>query len=107
MVKIIDAQTRETTEGDEYTVLILQGKIEPVISQTTGRPYLTARETSIPCTFDLDTAKSLIGTELKGAIERMECEEYEFVIPDTGKKLKLHHTYMYNPSPATIEEVVG
>lgn len=55
------------------SVLILQGKIQPVISQTTGRPYLTARETSIPCTFDIDQAKSLIGSELKGDIERHEC----------------------------------
>lgn len=107
MVRIIDVQERETAEGDSYNVLILQGKIEPVISQTSGRPYLTARETSIPCTFDMDTAKQLVGTQLKGDIERIECEPYEFIIPDTGKKLKLTHTYRYNPDPATIEEVVG
>ncbi|MFO8066416.1 MAG: hypothetical protein R6U11_02425 [Bacteroidales bacterium] len=107
MVRIIDVQERETADGDSYNVLILQGKIEPVISQTSGRPYLTARETSIPCTFDLETAKQLVGTQLKGDIEKVEVDPYDFEVPDTGKVLTLTHTYRYNPDPATIEEVVG
>jgi hypothetical protein len=49
----------------------------------------------------------LVGQSLQGDIERLDCDEYEFVIPSTGKKLKLTHAYRYNPEPASIEEVVG
>jgi hypothetical protein len=78
-----------------------------VISKTTGRPYLTARKTSLPITFDEALAKRLIGTEMPGNIERMETEEYEFLIPGTKNKIKLSHRWQYNQEPATVEEVVG
>jgi len=78
-----------------------------VISKTTGRPYLTARKTSLPVTFGEALAEKLIGTELPGTIERMETEEYEFLIPGTKNKIKLSHRWQYNKEPATVEEVVG
>jgi hypothetical protein len=31
----------------------LQGSIEVVVSKATGKPYLTARKTSIPCPFEV------------------------------------------------------
>lgn len=73
----------------------------------TSKPYLTARKTSIPCTFDEVMAKSLIGQTLPGEIERIEVDEYEFLIPGTKKKLKLSHSYQYSAEPVTIAEVVG
>jgi hypothetical protein len=39
------------------------------ISKATGKPYLTARKSSIPSTFDEIFAKSLIG---QSEIERVE-----------------------------------
>ena len=107
MVRIVDAYERESKDGDSFVLLIIQGKIEPVVSKTSGRPYLTARRTAIPCAFILPEAKQLIGTTLPGEVERHECDPYEFVVPETGKKVKCTHTYMYNPEPAAIEEVVG
>ncbi|MCK4921093.1 MAG: hypothetical protein KAS71_08605 [Bacteroidales bacterium] len=108
MVTIIDFKTRENSEGIEFGVLILQGDIETVRSKTTNRPYITARKSSIPTTLDETFAKNLIGKELPGSIERIECEAYEFVNPETGKKVKLDYTYQYNEAPATVtEEVVG
>ena len=83
------------------------GSIEVVVSKETGKPYLTARRTSIPCTFDEVMAKTLIGQTLPGEIERMEVDEYEFVVPGTKKKIKLTHSYRYSAEPATIKEVVG
>jgi hypothetical protein len=77
------------------------------ISKATGKPYLTARKSSIPCTFDEVLAKSLIGQTLPGEIERIEVDEYEFVVPGTKKKLKLSHSFRYSAEPASIEEVVG
>jgi len=57
------------------------------ISKTTGKPYLTARKASIPCTFDEVLAKSLIGQSLPGEIERIEVDEYEFTVPGTKKTI--------------------
>ena len=49
-----------------------------VKSKKTGMYYGTAKKASIPSTFDEETCKSLIGQELDGTIERIECEPYEF-----------------------------
>jgi len=78
-----------------------------VITKTTGRPYLTARKTSIPCTFDEKLAANLVGQSLPGTIERKECDPYEFIIPNTKKKITLSHTCQHSPNPVAVEEVVG
>jgi len=108
MVTIIDFKKRKNAEGKEFAVLILQGEIETVRSKTTNRPYITARKTSVPTTLDEVFAKNLVGQELPGTIERIECDPYEFVNPETGKKVKLDFTYQYNDNPANVtEEIVG
>jgi hypothetical protein len=106
MVTIVGLEERFTDKGD-FKVLVLQGKVEVAISQTTGRPYLTARKTSVPFTFGEEYAQSLVGTQLPGEIERLECEEYEFKVPGTKKKLVFTHRYQYNATPVALEEVVG
>jgi len=107
MVTITGLEKRKSADKKEFNVLNLQGSIEVAISKATGKPYLTARKTSIPCTFDDVMAKGLIGQTLPGEIERVEVDEYEFTIPGTKKKLKLNHSYQYSAEPATITEVVG
>jgi hypothetical protein len=107
MVTIVGLEKRKSADGKEFNVMNLQGSIEVIVSKVTGRPYLTARKTSIPCTFDEVLAKSLIGQTLPGEIERFEVPEYEFVVPGTKKKIKLGHSYRYSAEPASIEEVVG
>ena len=107
MVTITGLEKRKAADGKEFNVLNLLGSIEVVVSKETGKPYLTARKTSIPCTFDEVMAKTLIGQTLPGEIERMEVDEYEFVVPGTKKKIKLSHSYRYSAEPATITEVVG
>lgn len=106
MVTIIGFEKRKNKKKDEFNVLILQGDVETIISKETGKPYLTARKTSIPCTFDDIMAKTMVGKDLPGEILKMDCEEYEFTIPSTGKKIKLAYTYVYNQEPAGIEETV-
>ena len=107
MVTITGLEKRKAADGKPFNVLSLQGSIEVAISKATGKPYLTARKTSIPCTFDEVMAKSLIGQTLPGEIERIEVDEYEFVVRGTKKKLKLTHSFRYSAEPATISEVVG
>ena len=107
MVLITGLEKRKAADGKEFNVMNLQGSIEVAVSKVTGKPYLTARKTSIPCTFDEVLAKTLIGQSLPGEIERMEVDEYEFLVPGTKKKIKLNHSYHYSAEPATITEVVG
>jgi hypothetical protein len=107
MVTIVGLEKRKSADGKEFNVMNLQGSVVVAISKATGKPYLTARKSSIPCTFDEILAKSLIGQSLPGEIERIEVDEYEFVVPGTKKKLKLNHSFRYSAEPATIAEVVG
>jgi hypothetical protein len=106
MGSIIDFQKRKSKKDEDFNVLILQGDLETVISQETGKPWFTVRKTSVPCTFDESIAKTLIGKELTGGIKKLECEEYEFLIPGTEKKLKLNYSYVYSTEPVGMAEVV-
>lgn len=104
----ITAVEERTGENGPFNVIVLQGKLEVVKSETTGMPYLTARKSAIPFTFGLEYAKTLIGTQMPGEIERYDCPDYEIIIPGKRKKkLTLHHRYRYEPTPVPIEEVVG
>jgi hypothetical protein len=47
------------------------------------------------CTFDELTCQSLIGTELPGSVRKVECEEYEYTIKDTGEVITLSHRFEY------------
>ena len=106
MVTIVGVEERYSKNG-EFNVIVLQGKVEVAISKSSGRPYLTAKKTSVPFTFSEEMAQSLIGTELPGEIERVECDEYEFKVPGTKKKLIFTHRNQYNATPMVLEEVVG
>jgi hypothetical protein len=108
MVTIVGFDKRKNSRDEEFNVLILQGGVEAIISQQSGKPYITARKTSIPCTFWDELAKSLIGKELPGEIQRIECDAYTYEVPGTDEKLKLTHTYQYNADPASlVEKVMG
>ena len=99
MVRIVNYQKRQTEEGKDFFVLELQGGIEMIKSQETGQMYVTARKSSISSTFDELTCQSLIGTELPGSIEKVNCNPYEYTIRDTGEVIVLSHKFQY------VEEV--
>lgn len=95
MVRITNYQRRVTEQGKEFFTLELQGGIEIVKSQETGKSYLTARKATMSCTFDELTCQSLIGTELPGAVKKVQCEEYSYTIKETGEVISLSHRYEY------------
>lgn len=104
MVRIIDYKTRTSEDGKQFFTLEIQGGIEMVLSQTTGNFYATARKSSITTTFNEQTCKALIGTEMPGNIEKQECEPYEYTVEDTGEIITLTHKYMYVPESATPQK---
>lgn len=95
MVRIIDYKKRTTEEGKDFFVLVIQSGISMVKSATTGKFYATSNKATLSSTFDEETCKALIGTELAGKVEKVTCEEYEYVIKETGEIITLTHRFEY------------
>ena len=106
MVRIIDYKTRMSAEGEPFIALILQSGITLVKSKETGMYYATAKKTSITSTFNEETAKSLIGTELEGSIEKVDCEPYEFTNEETGEVIELDYRWVYAKPGDTVKQAV-
>ena len=104
MVRIVGYHANENEEGEVFYTLSIQGGVEMVKSQQTGRFYLTARKTRISCTFDELTCQSLIGSELPGTIVKVDCEPYSYTIPDSQEEVMLTHTYVYQAEHAESPE---
>lgn len=95
MVKIVGYKSIQKENGDEFLVLVLQGGIELVKSQVTGKNYFTARTVNVPATFDEETCKSLVGAEFEGTIKKVPCEPYDYVIRETGEVVTLGYRYEF------------
>ncbi|MCY1720438.1 hypothetical protein OU798_08810 [Prolixibacteraceae bacterium Z1-6] len=107
MVRIIDYKVRQSNEGEPFLALIVQDGITLVKSKETGLYYATAKKASIPSTFDEETCKSLIGQELDGSIERMDCEPYEFTNEQTGEVIQMDHRWVFVKAGDKVESVVS
>ena len=95
MVKIVGFKTFERKDGSEFCALTVQGGIEAVKSQETGRVYFTARKVNVSCTFNEEMCENLIGTDFPGSIQKVEVDAYEYAIPETGELVTLTHSYQY------------
>lgn len=106
MVKIIGYILRENKQGETFVALELQGDLVMVQSQETGKFYATAKKATITSTFTEEQAHALVGKEMPGRIERIECEPYEYTDKETGEVLELSHRYEYLPegvsTPITV-----
>lgn len=107
MVKVIDYQLKENAKTKmTYSVLVLQGEPEVLISKSSQKPYISARRTSIPCALDESSARALIGSELEGSIERVACTPFEVKLA-TGKKVKISTAFQFIPAELTSEKEVA
>ena len=102
MVKISGFKQRMTAEGKTFVTLELQGEVELIQSSQTGKFYATAKHCSISSTFDEEEAKTLIGKQFPGKIQRVNVEEYDYTIKETGEVIKLCHAYQYSPEETTV-----
>jgi hypothetical protein len=103
MVTVSDYAVRQNAEGKDFVVLILQGDMELVKSQTTGNFYATAKKCTITSTFNENTAAALIGKEIPGKIIKQDCEPYEFIVPETAEVLELSHRWVYIPDETPMK----
>ena len=85
--------------------LVLQGGVE-IIHSASGGMYATVRKATVASTFDEETCKGLVGTEIPGAIEKQECEPYEYTVERTGEVLTLFHRYIYVAEPLKAQVFV-
>lgn len=97
MVTVINFKERNKEDGTSFFVLEIQGGLEMVRSQSTGQFYATAKKAYLPSTFDVMTCQALIGTQMPGSIEKIECEPYEYTVRETGEIITLSHRYSYVP----------
>jgi hypothetical protein len=97
MVRIVNYKKRQAEDGREFFVLEISGGIEMAMSSSTGQFYATAKKAYIASTFDEETCKALVGSEMPGSIIKAECELYEYTIRDTGEIITLNHRYVYLP----------
>lgn len=110
MVTVKACHLRQGKDDKEFVSLELMGEIELVQSSKTGRFYATARRCFISSTFDIATANRMVGKEMPGSIAKMECEPYDYTLPETGEVIQLSHNYGYVPelqsSTRQIKEMV-
>lgn len=106
MVTIIGYSEHLNEDEEPFNALRIQGDVEMVKSTESGQYYATARETTIPSTFDDAKCEELIGKKLPGSIDRVPCEPYEYELPENGEKIILDFSWEYNPTPVSMEEEV-
>lgn len=97
MVRIVGFKQREKEDGTPFFILELQGGIEMTLSKETGQFYATAKKAYVTSTFNEQTCKALVGSEMPGAIQKKEVEPYTYVVQETGEELILHHRWVFVP----------
>lgn len=104
MVRIISYKTRQREDGTEFYLLEVQGGIEMVKSKTSEQFYATAKKATVSTTFDEDTCKALIGTQISGKIVKIQTEPYQYSIKESGEVITLEHRYIYIPEGVETSE---
>jgi len=106
MVTIIGFRERQNLTGEKFFSLVLQGSLEMVKSKLTGRYYATAKKASVTSTFTEEVCKELVGQKVPGSIQRVSCEPYDFIVPETGELIKLDFRWIYLKEGETVDAVV-
>lgn len=102
MVTIIDYRSCVSLNGNEFFALTLQGEVKVVQSEA-DKFYMTADKMSIATSFNEIVCQSLIGKQLPGNIEKVECDEYQYTNRDTGETVTLSWKYQYTPEEKKVQ----
>lgn len=102
MVKVLAAHLRQSEKG-QFVMFEIMGELELLQSQKTGRFYATARRCMISTTFDATVACTFVGQNLPGTIGRVECDPYEYKVPETGEEVVLAHRWDYVPEDQPLK----
>ena len=105
MVRIIKFKKSTSNEGKDFISLKIQGGVEAIQSEATGRFYLTARTTYVATTFDETTAQALVGTSFPGMVKKVVSEPYQYTIKESGEVVSLSHRFEYVPEEAPMQNL--
>jgi len=107
MVTVTDYQLRTTDESRSFYVLVLQGDLDFILSEKTGKFYATIKRAYMPTTFDEMTCQLMIGRQMPGSIEKVPCDPYEYTIKDTGEVISLNFRNEYVPENQPAQTIPG
>jgi hypothetical protein len=105
MVTITGFQQRKTADGKEFLVLQIEGGLHVQISETTGKPYATVAKSTLPCSFNEETARDLIGSTMPGTIVKEPCEPYSFINSVTNEEVTVSFRYAYKATETSTNAV--
>ncbi|WP_353779681.1 hypothetical protein [Winogradskyella sp. 3972H.M.0a.05] len=95
MVTVKNFKTITKSNGEKFNALIVEGGVQPVLSQKTNRIYFTSRRAIVPCTLDGEACKTVIGMEFQGEVAKVACDPYAYTIEETGETIQLSHRWEY------------
>lgn len=98
MVRITGFEKKQNKKGESFILLQLEGDLVTVQSDITGRFYATTKKATMSSTLNEASANAMVGKEISGRIERVNCQEFDYAIPDTGEVIKLNYRYEYVPA---------
>lgn len=102
MVTVTAFQDRTSQDGKPYYALELTSdELDLVISQQTGRYYATQFKCWMSSTFTEQVCKAMLGKKIRGSIVKIECEPYEFTVPETGEVITRNHRYEFTPTESS------
>lgn len=102
-VTVTGFHSQVNSEGEPYFSLQLQGGVEILKSNSSGKYYAAALKTRLVTSFNEEMCRSLVGSKLPGRIEKIRVEPYEWTNPQTGEVILLRHRYEYNPVEEPVE----
>jgi hypothetical protein len=91
------ANRTSTLDGSQFFSVELTSDDPEIVFSQNGRYYLTAKKCFMSSTFPEPVCKAMIGKQLPGSITKVECEPYEFTIPETGEVISRTHRYEFLP----------
>lgn len=102
MVTITNYKSRENKKGEQFFVLELSGGLERI--QGANGMYFTSRTCTVPTSFTESQCQSMIGLEVPGRIDKVECEPYSYLVPGTDDVKTLNYRYEYIDTSTEIVE---
>lgn len=106
MVTVINFQKRKNKNEEDFFTLELQGEVEFIRAVDTGKFYANARKATITTTLNESTCRALIGTKFPGNIKKVDCDAYNYKVPNTNDTIILKHQYQYIADNANVEEAI-
>lgn len=105
MLTITSYSARTSSQdGSQYYSLELTSDDPEIVLSQTGRYYVTTKKCSMSSTFPESVCKAMVGKQIPGSIGKVECEPYEFTIPESGEIITRQHRYEYMPVEASTPE---